>query len=72
MAISRDEQKFLKDLGHRLRKIREEKGWTLEETEEHGFTSWRHLQRIESGKNVNLVTIYRLSKLYGKSIESLL
>ncbi len=45
-------EKFLKTLGLHLRKIRLEKGWTLEQTEEHGWPSWRHLQKIEAGKNV--------------------
>ncbi len=55
-------------LGLRLRQIRERKGWTLEQTEEHGWVSWRHLQRIESGKNVTLITLYRVAKLYGVTV----
>lgn len=48
--------------GMRIREIREEKGWTLEMVEEKGFPSWRHLQRIETGKNINIITLLRLSK----------
>ena len=72
MAAAKGEDRFLKALGYRLRKIRESKGWTLEETEEHGWPSWRHLQRIESGKNVTIVTIYRISRLYGLSLSELM
>ncbi len=59
---------FLKALGAKLREIRLEKGWTLEETEEHGWPNWRHLQKIETGKNFNITTLYKISKLYKKSI----
>lgn len=58
------EEKFLEKLGIRLREIRNEKGWTLEQVEEKGWPSWRHLQKIEAGKNVTIVTLYRLSKVY--------
>ncbi|MDZ4660757.1 MAG: helix-turn-helix transcriptional regulator [Pseudomonadota bacterium] len=72
MPISKEDSKFLKGLGLRLRQLREARGWTLEETEEHGWSSWRHLQRVESGKNVTLVTIKKLSKLYKISLSQLL
>lgn len=55
---------FLKKLGLRLRKIRNDRGWTLEETEEYGWPSWKHLQRIESGKNVTALTLLKISELY--------
>jgi transcriptional regulator with XRE-family HTH domain len=71
MAQNKAEDKIVRSLGAKLRQIRERKGWTLEETEEHGWTSWRHLQRIESGKNVTLTTLYRLTRLYGISLEYL-
>ncbi|NOT80839.1 MAG: helix-turn-helix domain-containing protein [Bacteriovoracaceae bacterium] len=65
------EDKFLKALGARLRALRLEKGWTLEETEEHGWPNWRHLQKIESGKNMTILTLKKLSKLYKKSIAEI-
>lgn len=58
------EDKFLKALGGRLRALRLEKGWTLEEAEEHGWPNWRHLQKLESGKNFTVTTLLRISKLY--------
>ena len=72
MPINRMQRKFLKKFGLRLRELRECKGWTLEETEEHGWQAWQHLQRIESGlKNINLTTVQRLSELYRISISDL-
>jgi transcriptional regulator with XRE-family HTH domain len=64
MSSDSHSKKYLKRLGLRLREIRNQKGWTLEETEEHGWQSWRHLQKIESGKNITVETLFRLSKLY--------
>ena len=69
---SKEEKEFLKRLGSRLRELRNERGWSLEETEEHGWPSWRHLQRIESGKNVTILTLLRVSKLYRISLRDIL
>lgn len=55
---------FLKNLGARLRDMRLERGWTLEKTEQEGWPSWRHLQKIENGKNITVATLYNLAKLY--------
>ncbi len=62
---------FLKRLGLRLRQIRSERGWTREQAEEKGFTSWRHLQKIEAGKNVTAITLYRLCVLYKMDLAEL-
>ena len=56
--------RYCKDFGAALRKIRETKGWTLEETEDHGFHDWKYLQYVESGRNVTLATLLKLSDLY--------
>lgn len=71
MEIDQATEKFLKKLGQRLRQIRQEKGWTLEETEEHGWPSWRHLQKIEAGKNVTLATLFKISQVYKVNISDL-
>lgn len=72
MVKQTSEDKFLKAVGARLRAIRLEKGWTLEEAEEHGWPNWRHLQKIESGKNFTILTMHKLSKLYKKSISEIM
>ena len=66
------EDKFLKAVGAKLRSIRLDRGWTLEEAEEHGWPNWRHLQKIESGKNVTVLTLYKLSKLYKIKLTEIL
>lgn len=72
MLNDKKAKEFLIRFGKRIRKIREDKGLTLEETEEYGYLSWRHLQRIETGKNVNLLTVYKISKLYNIKLSELL
>ena len=62
---TKEEQKYLQKFGLNLRRIREEKGWTLEYTEEKGWHHWQYLQKIETGKkDVGLLTLRKLSKLY--------
>lgn len=72
MKLEKDGEQYLKKLGQRLKSIRLEKGWTLEETEERGWSSWRHLQKIESGKNITVATLWKLSKVYKMSVLEIL
>jgi transcriptional regulator with XRE-family HTH domain len=64
MEIDPNCDKYIKKLGLKLREIRLSRGWTLEQTEEHGWTSWRHLQKIEAGKNITVATLWKLAKVY--------
>ncbi len=72
MQLDKASQQFLKRLGLRLREIRVKKGWTLEQTEEHGWPSWRHLQKIEAGKNVTILSLRRIAKVYKLTLDELL
>lgn len=63
-SITAAEKTFLKKLGARIRKLRLERGWTLEDTEEHGWPDWTHMQQVETGKNITVVTLRRIAKLY--------
>jgi cytoskeletal protein RodZ len=64
MSYETKDIKLLKKIGARLREIRLEKGWTLEETEEHSWPNWRHLQKIETGnKNITVITLRKLAEL---------
>lgn len=72
MKIEKECEDYLVRLGQRLRSIRVAKDWTLEETENHGWPSWRHLQKIESGKNITMATLWKISKVYKIPIEDIL
>jgi transcriptional regulator with XRE-family HTH domain len=51
-----------KALGLRIRRLREELGWTLEKAAERCDLDLKHLQKIEAGQlNVTLVTLVRLA-----------
>ena len=54
-------KKAIKAIGLKIRAIRNEKGLTLEEVESRGYPSWRHLQKVESGKNVTVETLIKLA-----------
>lgn len=57
-------KKFIKSIGLRIRALRLEKGWTLEQAEEYGWESWRQLQKIESGRNITMATLWRVARFY--------
>ena len=55
---------FIKNFGQRIKQLRLERGWTLEDTEANGYTSWRHWGEVETKqKNVNLSTVYRMAQV---------
>ena len=52
-----------KALGLRVRALRQERGWTLEQAAERMHLELSHLQRIEAGAlNVTLVTLVRIAE----------
>ena len=59
-------------IGLKIRSLREAKGWTLEDCEEHGWPQWTHLQRLESGKNMRIDTLVRVANLFGVHPSELL
>lgn len=64
VATARATHAYFKAVGANLRRLRERRGWTLEQTEEHGWAEWKALQRIEQGQNVTLATLLKLGDLY--------
>lgn len=58
--------------GQLFREIRQKKGWTLEDTEDHGWYDWKYLQKIESGQNITILTFFKLCDLYGIKSEILI
>lgn len=63
-TITASEKAFLKRVGARIRKLRQQRNWTLEDTEENGWPDWTHMQQIETGKNITVITFRRVAKLY--------
>jgi transcriptional regulator with XRE-family HTH domain len=57
-------------LGARVRRLREERGWTLEQAEEHLDFDWKHLGKIERGKgNVTIATLLRIAEAFGRDLD---
>ncbi len=73
LPLTRKEKSRLKELGLRVRGVREQKKLTLEGVEGRGYPSWKHLQAIESGrKNLTVTSLFRLADALDTSPESLL
>ena len=65
-------QKLQRDLGRRVRQLREAKGLTLYEAQEACGVDWKHLQRVEAGQlNVTLATLHRIAEGLGVSVADL-
>lgn len=61
-----------KILGIRVRALREERSWTLEQAAEHSQIDWKHWQKIESGLlNVTFVTLVRIAIGLGVTMQAL-
>jgi hypothetical protein len=59
--MQKDQSKLFKILGAEIRKRRILKEMTLEDMQDHGFSS-AHFQKIEAGKKaINLYTAYRIA-----------
>lgn len=71
------ERQFLKQLGLRIRGIREGKQMRLEDTiSEDGIKNYQHFLEIEQGKkNLTIITLFKVAKTLGvkpsKLIEGL-
>ena len=52
MKRTKNEKTFLINFGKKMKRYKEQNGWTLEYCEEIGWPSWQHLQKIEAGKNI--------------------
>lgn len=69
--MDKEEKKFFKNFGLMIRKFRLEKGWTLEDMQEHGFSA-QHFQKIEAGKKaINLYTAVRIAQALEHSLAGL-
>lgn len=59
-------------LSYRVRALRYERGWTLEQTAEKMDIDLAHLQRIEAGTlNVTILTLTRMAQGFGVAMWAL-
>ncbi len=59
-------------LGKKVRQLRQEREWTLEETADRANLDWKHLQKVEAGLlNVTLVTLDRLAFAFKVTVAEL-
>ena len=59
-------------LGQRLRSLRSERGWTLEELAQRAGVSDAYLSRLESGeRQPSLAVLFNLARVYGLSLPDL-
>ena len=61
-----DSGKVKKDFGKRLRKLREEKGWTQEDLADKAGMHFTYIGQIERGvRNPSLINLYKLARALG-------
>lgn len=65
MAKRYQPEKAYKQIGLKVRRLREGRGWTLERAEEVGGIDWSQLQKIESGRNITVRMLIRLANMFG-------
>lgn len=72
MTRQTEYEKLLERIAGNIKAHREKGGLTQMDMVEHGF-NYRHYQRIESGgAGLNLMTLFRLSKVFKVKIEDLI
>ena len=67
-----DYDRFLKELGARVKELRKERGFTHRSLiTDYGF-HLKHLTRIESGEGVSVPTLLRLAEVFDLPIQTLI
>jgi transcriptional regulator with XRE-family HTH domain len=73
--VAKDSSRYraeVRDLGVRVRALREARRWTLEQAAEAMNLDLKHLQKVESGKlNITLVTLVRIAEGFGEPMAAL-
>lgn len=59
----REESQFFKSLGVRIKRLREEAGYSQEDMLSHGY-SVRYWQKVEAGKPITLRTLLRICRIF--------
>ena len=68
-----DKEEFLKRMGQKIRDLRNDRAWTLYDTEALTDIDSGDLSKIESGHtNSRIYTIYKTSRAFEISIDKLL
>lgn len=62
------EAKFFKDLGARIKGLRQKAGYSQEDMISHGY-SVRYWQKIEAGKPITLRTLLRICRVFSVPIH---
>lgn len=68
---SADHAKFFRELGRRVRELREKAGYTQARMESFGFST-RHWQQIEAGRPTTMTTLLRICEVFKMKVEDLL
>lgn len=67
-----NQKKFQKKFGERLRAMRVKRGWSLEDIEDHGYPSWQHFQKFETGlKDIRLSSILKICQVFDVTLSEL-
>ena len=65
-----NQQKFFRNLGQRVKKLRQKAGLTQEDMISKGFSA-RHWQQIEAGRPITVTTLLRICKVFRVRIDKL-
>lgn len=71
-SLSPDDRLFLKKIGRKIGEIRREKGFTQSQLAEKCGRSLQMIQYWESGHNLTLKSLYRLSQLLDQHVSDFL
>jgi len=67
--MENDQVRLFKKFGGKVRQLRLNRGLTLEDMQEYGFSP-QHFQKIESGKKaINFYTVIRIAKALKVSLS---
>jgi len=66
----KDQEKFFRALGLRIKECRRKHGFSQEDMISFGFSA-RHWQQIEAGRPISVRTLFRVAKVFEVSIERL-
>jgi transcriptional regulator with XRE-family HTH domain len=73
MAYTKPDKQFLREFGHRVRKLRKAKGWSQEALAEHAGLHHTYIGSIERGeRNLALLNIRKIANALSVAISELL